>query len=184
MYCTFFFSLGDEKNKKKGTAKRDRTLQPTEVVKLCSFSSSTRLPETADRSSSRTVNGLEVRMEKKGGNSWEVRAGTLPTTSRIIPVSKWIVTHLELEQPYLGDFLTMVIMHTKLYMYSLTIFQHTPEDKYFGFYPPTRKQGFKKGLSGGSWANDVFQLPNDARNVERRVLLIHGCVRARHVGVL
>ena len=29
---------------------------------------------------------------------------------------------------------------------SLKIFQHTPEDKYFGFYPPTKKQNFNKAI--------------------------------------
>ena len=47
-------------------------------------------------------------MDKNGAPTW-----------RIIPVSKWLVTpvykpskgHLEGEQPYLGDLLTMVINH-------------------------------------------------------------------------
>ena len=52
-------------------------------------------------------------------------------TWRIIPVSKWLVTpfishlgHLEGEQPYLGDLLTMVINHLQVLGWPS---KHTPE---------------------------------------------------------
>ena len=61
-----------------------------------------------------------IQFDQYFSNAWFIHQQELCIpTWRIIPLSKWVVTtiykpwkaHLEGEQPYLGDLLTMVINH-------------------------------------------------------------------------